>query len=205
VRPDLLELAVWQEVCAVLAYPERLAEEYRRRGQPDTRAKRTTLATIEGQLRKLRPGLARLIDSDAEGLLEQDEFEPRLTRLRPRIAHRETQGQQLTDAAALQTELQLIIGRLEDVASTVHAGLAEADWMRKRDMIRPLVKRVEVAHAQVNIVFRIDPSPGDPSPEKNSWHDCRRSHDPALRCTTQRGVIRPILQISRREQVLYQL
>jgi site-specific DNA recombinase len=63
VRTDLLELAVWQEVWALLAHPERLAEEYRRRVQPDPRAKRTTLATIEGQLRKLRQGLARLIDS----------------------------------------------------------------------------------------------------------------------------------------------
>jgi site-specific DNA recombinase len=166
VRTDLLELAVWQEVCVLLAHPERLAEEYRRRVQPDTRTKRTTLATIEGQLRKLRQGLARLIDSYAEGRLEKHEFEPRLTRLRQRIAPLETQCQQLTDAAALQTELQLIIGRLEEFASKVHAGLAAADWMQKRDMIRTLVKRVEVAHDQVNIVFRIDPYPGDPSPEK---------------------------------------
>ena len=30
VRTDLLDVAVWQEVCTLLAYPERLAEEYRR-------------------------------------------------------------------------------------------------------------------------------------------------------------------------------
>jgi site-specific DNA recombinase len=175
VRTDLLELAVWQEVRALLAHPERLAEEYRRRLHPDTRAKRTTLATIEGQLGKLRQGLARLIGSYAEGLLEKHEFEPRLTRLRQRIAHLETQCQQLTDAAALQTELQLIIGRLEDFAIKVHAGLAEADWLGKREMIRTLVKRVEVAHDQVQVVFRVDPYPGDPSPEKKSLQDCRRS------------------------------
>jgi site-specific DNA recombinase len=34
VRTDLLDLAVWQEVCTLLAHPERLAEEYRRRLQP---------------------------------------------------------------------------------------------------------------------------------------------------------------------------
>jgi site-specific DNA recombinase len=187
VRTDLLELAVWQEVCALLAHPERLADEYRRRVQPDTRAQRTTLTTLEGQLSKLRQGLARLIDSYAEGLLEKYEFEPRLTRLRQRITHLETQCQQLTDAAALQTELQLIIGRLEDFASTVHAGLAEANWMRKRDMIRTLVKRVEVAHDQVNIVFRIDPYPGDPSSEKKSLQDCRRSTQPMVGEERPRG------------------
>src|SRR5215510_6302094 len=40
VRTELLELAVGQEVCALLAHPERLAEEYRRRVQPATPAKR---------------------------------------------------------------------------------------------------------------------------------------------------------------------
>src|SRR5712691_5574217 len=38
-----------------------------------------------------------------------------------------------------------------------------------------LVRRVEVAHDQVNIVFRIDPYPGDPDPEKKSWQLCRGS------------------------------
>ena len=40
VRTDLLDLAVWREVCTLLAHPERLAEEYRRRLQPDTRTQR---------------------------------------------------------------------------------------------------------------------------------------------------------------------
>jgi hypothetical protein len=175
VRTALLELAGWQDVWALLAHPEGLADAYRRRGQPDTRAQRTTRTTLEGHLSKRRQGLARLIASSAEGLLEKYAFEPRLTRLRPRSAHLATQGQQLTDAAALQTDWQLIMGRVEDVASTVHAGWAAANGMRRRDLIRTLVKRVEVAHDHVNMVFRIDPYPGDPSPEKKSLQACRRS------------------------------
>jgi len=65
-----------------LAHPERLAEEYRRRLQPETRAKRTSLATVEAQLGKLRQGVARLIDRYAERLIDKDEFEPRIPRLR---------------------------------------------------------------------------------------------------------------------------
>ena len=63
VRTDLLDRAVWQEVCTLLAHPERLAEEYRRRLQPETHAKRTPLATVEAQISTLRQGVARLIDS----------------------------------------------------------------------------------------------------------------------------------------------
>jgi len=174
-----LELAVWQEVWALLAHPRRLAEEYQRRLHPDSPTTRPPLAPLEAQLGKLRQGLARLIDSDAEGLLQKPEFEPRIIRLRQRIAPVEAQRQPLAEEDALDTDLRLIIGRLEDCAAQVQEGLAEADWSRKREMIRALVKRVEVAYDQVKVVFRIDPHPGDPSPEKKRLQPCRRSDEPA--------------------------
>src|SRR6266446_3820833 len=166
VRTDLVDLAVWQEVCSLLAHPERLAEEYRRRLQPETRTPRTPLAALEEQLGKLRQGVARVIDSYADGLIDKGEFEPRILRLRQRMARLEEQRQQLAEEATLHTELQLIIGRLEDFAAKVHGGLEEADWASKRDLIRTLVKRVEVARDQVNIVFRVDPYSSDADPEK---------------------------------------
>src|SRR5713101_5916667 len=178
VRTDLLDLAVWQEVCTLLAHPERLAEEYRRRLQPGTRTKRTPLSTVESQISKLRQGVARLIDSYAEGLIDKGEFEPRVTRLRQRLARLEEQRQALADEAALHGELQLIIGRLEDCAAKLRAGLEAADWASKRDLIRALVKRVEVARDDVNIVFRIDPYPGDVDLEKKSLQLCRGSSEP---------------------------
>jgi len=181
-RTDLLDLAVWQEVWTLLTHPERLAEEYRRRLQPGTRTKRTPLSTVESQIRKLRQGVARLIDSYAEGLIDKGEFEPRVTRLRQRLARLEEQRQALADEAALQGELQLIIGRLEDFAAKLHDGLGAADWTSKRDLIRALVKRVEVARDDVNVVFRIDPYPGDADPEKKSLQLCRGRAYPPM-CT----------------------
>jgi len=181
VRTDLLDVAVWQEVCTLLAHPERLAEEYRRRLQPESRGKRTSLATVAGQMGKLRQGIARLIDSYAEGLIDKDEFAPRITRLRQRLARLEEQRQALAEEAALQTDLQLIIGRLEDFAAKVHSGLEAADWTRQRNLIRALVKRVEVAQNEVHIVFRVDPYPGDADPEKKSLQLCRESVVPRPR------------------------
>jgi site-specific DNA recombinase len=169
VRTDLLDVAVWQEVCTLLAHPDRLAEEYRRRLQPETRTKRTPLSTLEGQISKLRQGVARLIDSYAEGLIDKGEFEPRVTRLRQRLARVEEQHHALADEAALQGELQLLIGRLEDFAAKLHDGLEAADWASQRDLIRALVKRVEVARDDVNIVFRVDPYPGDTDIEKKKF------------------------------------
>ena len=192
VRTDLLDLAVWQEVCALLAHPERLAEEYRRRLHAPGRAKRPEQPTLDAQVGKLRQGLARLIDSYAEGLIDKQEFEPRITRLRQRLTALEEQAQQLQDEAALHTELRLIIGRLEDFAAQVHDGLAAADWTSKRELIRALVKRVEVTQDQVNVVFRVDQHPAEPGPGKKSlqlrrgskhsplWRACFRGHEYAV-------------------------
>ena len=185
VRTDLLDVAVWGEVWTLLAHPERLAEAYRRRLQPDTRTQRPALDTVEAHLGKLRQGLARLIDSYAEGLIDKHEFEPRILRVRRRIAEVDEQRRQLADDAAQHRELQLIIGRLEDFAATVHNGLEEADWARKRELIRALVKRVEVAPNEVHVVFRIDPHPEVSNPEKKSLQLCRGSDYPTLWASAQ--------------------
>ena len=181
VRTDLLDLAVWREVRGLLEEPERLAEEYRRRLQPHSTARGHDLAGVEAQLGKLRQGVMRLIDSYAEGLIEKREFEPRITRLRERTAKLEEQAQQLADEATLQNELQLIIGKLEEFRSRVKGGLDEADWTSQRDIIRALVKRVEIEKGQVNVVFRIDQGPFEPSPARGILQHCRRRNQPTSR------------------------
>src|SRR2546425_5547182 len=112
--------------------------------------------------------------------MDKSACEPRMTRVRPRLARLEEQRQAVADEAALQGELPLMIGRLEDVAAKLHDGLEAADWTSKRDLIRALVKRVEVARDDVNVVFRLDPYPGDADPEKKSLQLCRGSEGTAL-------------------------
>jgi hypothetical protein len=102
----------------------------------------------------------------AEALIDKPAFEPWITRLRQRIAHVEAQRQQRAEQEALDTDMRLSMGRLEDFAAQVQDGLAEADWSRQREMIRAWVKRVEVGHDQGNVVFRVDQRPGDLAPEK---------------------------------------
>jgi len=171
VRTDLLDVTVWQEVCALLEDPQRVEQEYRRRlAPPDTDER----SGVESQVGKLRQGLARLIDSYAEGLIEKTEFEPRIGRLRERIGVLEEQAQQLAQAATLQDDLRLIIGRLDEFAARVKGGLEEADWPTRRELIRALVKRVEVGKEDVNIVFRVSPDPFVESPDRDILQHCGR-------------------------------
>jgi site-specific DNA recombinase len=171
VRVDQLDSAVWQEVKSVLDHPERLAEEYRRRiAAPSEKAGQ--LSATKAQLNRLQQGIGRLIDSYGGGLISKEEFEPRIAGMRERIKRLEAEAVQLVDQERVQTDLRLIVGQLEEFSSRVIAGLQEASWDVRREVIRALVRRIEVAAKQVNVVFRIDPRPFDPSPERGLMHFC---------------------------------
>jgi hypothetical protein len=84
------------------------------------------------------------VASYAEGLIDKGEFEPRIARMRERLKQIEEQAQQVKDVASLEREMTLILGRLEAFAARVQTGLHEADWLTRREIIRALVKRVEI-------------------------------------------------------------
>ncbi len=145
--------------------------------------------------------MGRLIDGYAEGLIERTEFEPRITGFRQRIAGWEAQLKVMRDEAALQSTLSLVIGRLEDFAKRVHDRMSEVDWLMQRELIRTLVKRVEINQDDINVVFRIDstlPTPDPASPGQNSfWQDRGRVDHPALRRAAGSIDLRAILHAHR--------
>jgi site-specific DNA recombinase len=196
VRTDLLDAAVWREASALLEQPQRLEQEYRQRLAP-TDEQAADQTTLEQQRTKVRHGLARLIDSYAEGFIEKQEFESRVVRQRQRLATLDEQVRQLADAAALQSELRLLIGRLEDFAAQVEEGLEAADWLTRREIIRTLVSRVEIDHTHVNVVFRVPPDPFGVSPERGVLQHCRRGGHPALRRASIRVPEVPLFQHTR--------
>lgn len=117
------------------------------------------LSSLEARMGRLRQGVARLIDSYADGLIDKGEFEPRIARMRERLKQIEAQAQQITDEASLERELTLMLGRLDEFASRVKDGLHAADWSTRREIMRALVKRVEIDQEQVRVVFRVNPPP----------------------------------------------
>jgi site-specific DNA recombinase len=155
-RTDLVDEAVWEEVCRLLEHPERLEQEYRRRLVQEEKAP-DELSSLQARIGRLRQGIARLIDSYAEGLIDKGEFEPRIARMREHLKQMEEQAQQVKDEASLERELTLILGRLDEFAARVKAGLHEAKWLTCREIIRAFVKRVEIDQEQVRVVFRINP------------------------------------------------
>ena len=187
VRTDYLERAVWHEVRGLLEQPERVVQEYQRRLQALAAPNQTVMqASVEKQFHQCRRAIARLIDSYADGYLEKEEFEPRIAQLKKRQAGLAQQLKELNEVKQTQTELQLIIGRLDEFGEKVRTGLDELDWMRRRELIRTLVKRVEIDHEQVNVVFRVSPSLPHLPTDDCLQHCGRRAVSASCQCASRR-------------------
>jgi site-specific DNA recombinase len=176
-RMDQTDAAVWHEVCQLLAQPERLEQAYRQRLHPQPQAQASH--GLETQMGKLRRGIARLIDSYADGVIDKQEFEPRVTRMRAQLQHLETQIQHLKAEGEMEDELRLIVGRLETFAAQVHDGLQQADFHTRREIIRSLVKRVDVDQQHIRVVFRVSPIALPPASDHapHNWQDSGRRLD----------------------------
>ena len=186
VRSDRLEQAVWDEIRAVLEDPERVAAEHRRRlAEVEDGPNDAKDADLGRRIAALRRGIGRLIDAYAEGLIERGEFEPRVEGMRRRLAHAEKERQTMAANAEAERDLTLLVGCLEEFAEKVHRGLQGLDWEGTREIMRAMVRRVEVDGDRLDIVFRVPPPsrpggddhPGSPTPPSGRVRqDCRGRH-----------------------------
>src|SRR5207245_333058 len=139
VRAAELEVAVWDDICALLAEPARVEQEYQRRSQAEAAAADGAEGTaVAKRIAGVQKAISRLIDGYSEGLLEKEEFEPRLRTARERLARLEAEARTQADAAARHAELRLVIGKLQEFAEGITSGLHEADWATRREVIRAL-------------------------------------------------------------------
>jgi len=113
-----------------------------------------------------------LIDACGDGLLERSEFEPRVTAARERLSRLEEEHKRVADEEVMEAELRLVIGQLEEFGRRVSEGLEGTDWPTRREIIRALVKRVEVDEDEARIVYRVSPSPFEGRPQQGLLQHC---------------------------------
>ena len=122
--------------------------------------------------------MSRLIDAFGDGLLERDEFEPRLRAARERLSRLEEEERTALGRGEEEAALRLVIGQLEGFARRVKEGLHGADWATRREVIRALVKRVEVGEEEVRVVYKVTPPPLSGGPDGGVSPDCTCRGDP---------------------------
>ena len=189
VRTDKLDDLVWQQVVELLRHPERLKNEYERRLDLMERNEKSSFDTssLEKQRLQLEKGKSRLIDSCADGIIDKTDFEPKMQQLKNRLEQIDQQILESRQQGAVQSELFLVINRLEEFAGAVTEKLDTIDLETKRRIVLGLVKRVEIHKDETVVVFRVDPQPGTLASEnsndsddglKSMQHCMRRNHRP---------------------------
>jgi site-specific DNA recombinase len=196
-RTDVLDKAVWDDACALLADPDRVRREYEAR-RSRTRSKGTRPSDQVGKLiAQVKRGIARLIDAYEEGLLDKAEFEPRVREAKARLAKLQGEAEAAAKREADEVEVATTIGQLEGFADRIRAGLQDAGWDTRREVLRALVKRVEVGTDAVKVVYKVSPRPFDQGPERGSSQDCWRGDDTPLRGAARRAVEETTFKVPR--------
>jgi len=157
-RLDRLDAAVWADVCAVIQNPGDLRSEFERRLNGDCQSN-INLAQINKQIAAVRRSISRLIDAYEDGLLDKQEFEPRMQQARQRRDRLQQDATAVADRTTQQAELRLVLGHLDQFAAQVREGLDRADQDTRRQIIRALVKVVKIEENHVRIIYRVSPRP----------------------------------------------
>ena len=114
---------------------------------------------------KQQHALERLIDSFTEGLIEKDQFTSRMARTKGRIAELDAQIQAYSGDVDQMENVRLAAERLREFSATIGPDLVDADWHRRRELIRAFVQKVEIGKDDVRIVFRLFPDGVRSGPE----------------------------------------
>ncbi len=159
-RSDMLEDAVWADVCSLLADPQRVEQEYERRLANKTDAGfGQSIEQMQRQIGKVKRGMSRIADAYEDGWLEKAEFEQRMGRARDQLNRLQAQVQAMSDEESQRREMRLVIGQLGAFAHRVAEGLESADWKTRREIICALVKEIRVGMESLRIVYRVTPPP----------------------------------------------
>jgi site-specific DNA recombinase len=154
IQGDFIEAALWGQVCDLLKNPQRLEQEQQKQ-KVTVESNPENPETLKVQLGKPQRGIERLIDSYSEGVIEKEQFVTRLSRTKGRIEELESRIRASTESSVDGQELRILVDYFQKLAPHLRSDLENADWNRRREVIRSLVDRIEIRRATVAVVFRI--------------------------------------------------
>ncbi|WP_203368856.1 recombinase family protein [Cysteiniphilum marinum] len=170
---EALEIVVWEEVKKLLKDPRRLYQEYQQRLNDSNKAPiNGTYSSLKKQECKLEKSISLLIDSYTQEYILKDEFEPRIKLMRQKLLHVQQLLNQIIEKQNLEKDMELIISTLEDFSCNIRYSLDNLSWFDKRDILRKIVKRVEISEDTINVVYRVANLQDD---NKNTQHCCNRT------------------------------
>jgi site-specific DNA recombinase len=113
------------------------------------------LQALRKKRQKLQHGIDRLIDSFADGVIDKDQFTSRMNRAKARLADLERKIAAQAANEERRVHIQSAMGRLTELSHHLESQLKEADWGSKREIMRAIIQRIEIAPTNIAIVLRL--------------------------------------------------
>jgi site-specific DNA recombinase len=156
-----LDSLVWQDLCDLLLHPEHLsaALEQAHAGHWLPQEWQARREILQKGRRSVQQQRERLTDAYVHGVLPLAEYERRRRDLDQKDHALAEQEQQLTQQAERRQEVAGIAGHLDDFCQRVQAGLANATFEQRRQLVELLVDRVVVTDEEVEIRYVFPTSP----------------------------------------------
>jgi len=152
-----LDQLVWEDLCQILAEPERVTEALARAQSQswlpeDLRRRQATLrGTREGLARQRQ----RLLEAYLAGVIELAVFAHKDGEMRQREADLAAQEQELAVHSQHLVELSTIMGSTTAICERLGTGLQQATFAQRRQLVELLIDRVVVTHSTVEIRYVI--------------------------------------------------
>jgi site-specific DNA recombinase len=175
-RMEEVDAAVWDDACALLREPERLREEFERRQQPEPHRCSAEQERLRAHMNKLQRGINRLIDAYAAGLVDVQEFEPRIRHLKERLGKNAKELQVLTEQQQQAEQIQQVFSRLDAFADEMKVNLTTAPHEQRRAILQALIKRVKIGQQAIRIVYKVPHRPFAKAPARGQFQDCVSRH-----------------------------
>jgi site-specific DNA recombinase len=177
VRADQLDQHVWQSVRELLEDPDRVMQEWIRRSSTGKQEDALSHDRDDAARAILvhERALKRLVDAFEAGVLDLAELKQRSERVRARIEHARKDVAALDAALAHKGEMKLVVNRLQQFARQIHDSLDQLSWHQRRDIIRAVVKRIEIDAEAATIVYRVPVQDASPETSRSSgtaFADC---------------------------------
>src|SRR5262249_38755348 len=94
-----------------------------------------------------------------------------------RMSELQERHQAAREALETEHDLALVISRLEDFSAKVTTSLDNLDRFGMQDIVRTVVRRIEIDESRIEVIFRV-PSPNGPAESRSSskstssWQHC---------------------------------
>ena len=155
-----LDDLVWRDLCAVLAHPESIAQALARVqgghwSSQELQARRELLR--KGQV-SLDQQVERLTEAYLGGVMPLAEYQRRRGELEQKRHGLVQQGQHLDGQAARQSDIAAQVRGAEAFCQRVQAGLADASFAQRRQLVELLIDRVVVTGDEVEIRYVVPTS-----------------------------------------------